>query len=82
MLRRAQAARTNLLIATSVDAERAFSGGRRAVDFMQHNTSSQTFRARMAVGSWYATPLLGKGSLASVIDIVQQKMYGELPSLA
>ncbi|VDC05352.1 unnamed protein product [Peniophora sp. CBMAI 1063] len=49
--------------ATSVDAERAFSGGRRAVDFMQHNTSSQTFRARMGVGSWYGTPLLGKGSI-------------------
>ncbi|KZV59006.1 hypothetical protein PENSPDRAFT_596212 [Peniophora sp. CONT] len=68
--------------ATSVDAERAFSGGRRAVDFMQHNTSSQTFRARMGVGSWYGTPLLGKGSIPSVIDIVQQKMDGKLPSLS
>lgn len=35
----------------------------------------------MAVGSWYGTPLLGKGSIVSVIDIVQQKMDGKLPTL-
>ncbi|KAF9471506.1 hypothetical protein BDN70DRAFT_819926 [Pholiota conissans] len=38
--------------ATSVDAERAFSTGWRQVNFMQHNMSSQTFKAQMAVGSW------------------------------
>ncbi|KAF8799650.1 hypothetical protein BYT27DRAFT_7120065, partial [Phlegmacium glaucopus] len=43
--------------ATSVDAERAFSTGRRQVNFMQHNMSSQTFQSRMAVGSWVKTPL-------------------------
>ena len=40
-----------------MDAERAFSTGRRQVNFMQHNMSSQTFQARMAVGSWVKTPL-------------------------
>ncbi|KAF9046158.1 hypothetical protein BJ165DRAFT_1330338, partial [Panaeolus papilionaceus] len=44
--------------ATSVDAERAFSTGRRQVSFMQHNMTSQTFKARMGVGSWAKTPLL------------------------
>lgn len=43
--------------ASSVDAERAFSTGRRQVNFMQHNMSSETFQARMAVGSWAKTPL-------------------------
>ncbi|KAF5315255.1 hypothetical protein D9619_006958 [Psilocybe cf. subviscida] len=43
--------------ASSVDAERAFSSGRRQVNFMQHNMSSQTFKAQMAVGSWANSPL-------------------------
>jgi len=38
--------------ALSTDAERAFSEGRREVNFMQHNMSLQTFKAKMAVGSW------------------------------
>ncbi|KAL0058691.1 hypothetical protein AAF712_014619 [Marasmius tenuissimus] len=42
--------------ATSVDAERAFSAGRREVNFMQHNTSHDTFKASMTVGSWVHTP--------------------------
>ncbi|KAJ6488319.1 hypothetical protein DFH09DRAFT_948439 [Mycena vulgaris] len=37
---------------TSVDSERAFSVGRRKLGLMQHNTSDQTFRSSMAVGSW------------------------------
>ncbi|KAI0028506.1 hypothetical protein K488DRAFT_58438, partial [Vararia minispora EC-137] len=44
--------------ATSVDAERAFSNGRRAVNFMQHKTSSNTFRARVCLKSWFDTPFL------------------------
>lgn len=38
--------------ASSVDAERAFSGGRLQVNHLQHGMSSQTFKAQMAVGSW------------------------------
>ncbi|KAG5633419.1 hypothetical protein H0H81_007971, partial [Sphagnurus paluster] len=38
--------------ASSVDAERAFLGGQREVNHLQHNMSSQTFKADMAVGSW------------------------------
>ncbi|EJD08329.1 uncharacterized protein FOMMEDRAFT_38913, partial [Fomitiporia mediterranea MF3/22] len=43
--------------ATSVDAEQAFSVGCCQINFIQHNTSSDTFRAQMAVGSWDGTPL-------------------------
>ncbi|KAG9099892.1 hypothetical protein FRC06_004732 [Ceratobasidium sp. 370] len=44
--------------ASSVDAEQAFSGGRMAVNYRQHRTSISTFRAKMALGSWYGTPLM------------------------
>ena len=43
--------------ATSVDAKRAFSTGRRQVNFMQTNMNSQTFKAQMAIGSWARSPL-------------------------
>ncbi|KIM55218.1 hypothetical protein SCLCIDRAFT_1221362 [Scleroderma citrinum Foug A] len=43
---------------TSVDAERVFSGGRLQVNHLQHQMSSQSFKAQVAVGSWYDTPLL------------------------
>ena len=39
------------LPASSVDAERAFSGGRLQVNHLQCGMSSQTFKAQMAVGS-------------------------------
>ncbi|KZS99466.1 uncharacterized protein LAESUDRAFT_628661, partial [Laetiporus sulphureus 93-53] len=41
--------------ASSVDAERV---GHLAVSHLQHQVSSQTFKAQMAVGSWVGTPLL------------------------
>ncbi|KAG9092375.1 hypothetical protein FRC06_000123 [Ceratobasidium sp. 370] len=44
--------------ASSVDAEQAFSGGRMAVNYRQHRMSISTFRAKMALGSWYGTPLM------------------------
>ncbi|KAG9119856.1 hypothetical protein FRC07_004908 [Ceratobasidium sp. 392] len=54
--------------ATSVDAERAFSAGRLTINHLQHNMSPATFEAKMAVGSWYGTPLLPDVSeVASVI---------------
>ncbi|KIM51420.1 hypothetical protein SCLCIDRAFT_143294, partial [Scleroderma citrinum Foug A] len=37
--------------ASSVDAERAFSGGRLQVNHLQHQLSSQSFKAQVAVGS-------------------------------
>jgi hypothetical protein len=52
-----EAHRTNHSTATSVAAERKFSDGRRACNFMQHNMSDNSFRARMALGSWQDTPL-------------------------
>ena len=60
-----------LCLATSVDAERAFSTGRRQVNFMQHHMSSQTFKAQMAVGSWarYNSPLYpGFKYIKNIID--------------
>ncbi|KAH6897553.1 hypothetical protein BKA70DRAFT_1116189 [Coprinopsis sp. MPI-PUGE-AT-0042] len=41
---------------SSVDAERAFAIGRRQVSFEQHGMNSQTFKAKMAVGSWSKAP--------------------------
>ncbi|KIK77888.1 hypothetical protein PAXRUDRAFT_165481 [Paxillus rubicundulus Ve08.2h10] len=38
--------------ALSTDTERAFSDGCQELNFMQHNMSSQTFKAEMAMGSW------------------------------
>ena len=44
-------------LASSVDAEWAFSGGRLQVNHLQHGTNSQTFRAQMAVGSWVGSDI-------------------------
>ncbi|CAE6424423.1 unnamed protein product [Rhizoctonia solani] len=57
--------------ASSVDAERAFSGGRMAINYRQHRTSIATFRAKMAVGSWFGTPLLQ--DIHEVLEIVDGK---------
>jgi hypothetical protein len=59
-------------LASSVDAERAFSGGRLQVNHLQHGVSSQTFKAQMAVGSWYNTPLMN--DLGAVTSIMRTKM--------
>ena len=58
--------------ALSTDAERAFSEGRREVNFMQHNMSSQTFKAETAVGSWDGTPLFPECDDA--IRIMEKKL--------
>lgn len=60
------------LAAASTDAERAFSKGRREVNFMQHNMSSQTFKSEMAVGSWDGTPLMP--DIRGAIAIMERKM--------
>ncbi|KAG9076206.1 hypothetical protein FRC06_009640, partial [Ceratobasidium sp. 370] len=44
--------------ASSVDAGRAFSGGRLTINHLQHSMGKLTFEVKMAVGSWYQTPLL------------------------
>ncbi|EJD02901.1 uncharacterized protein FOMMEDRAFT_86151 [Fomitiporia mediterranea MF3/22] len=58
--------------ATSVDAERAFSHGRHQVNFTQHNMSSNTFVAQMAVGSWDNTPLFP--DLTNAFNIIEAKI--------
>lgn len=60
--------------ASSVDAERAFSGGRLQVNHLQHGISSQTFKAQVAVGSWFNTPLMPDLEVAT--NIMRQKMKG------
>ncbi|KIJ06129.1 hypothetical protein PAXINDRAFT_75911 [Paxillus involutus ATCC 200175] len=57
--------------ASSTDAERSFSDGRRQVNFMQHNTSSQTFKSEMAIGSWEGTPLFP--DVRRAVDIIEAK---------
>ncbi|KAI6045222.1 hypothetical protein EDC04DRAFT_2598822 [Pisolithus marmoratus] len=55
--------------ASSVDAERAFSGGRLQVNHLQHRISSQSFKAQVAVGSWYGSPVLpDTKSIAGIIN--------------
>ena len=58
--------------AASVDSERSFSDARRKLGFMQYNTSNQTFKSSVAVGSWDGTPLFP--TLASAIQIIQKSM--------
>ncbi|QRV95405.1 hAT family dimerization protein [Ceratobasidium sp. AG-Ba] len=53
--------------ATSVDTERAFSGGRLMINHLQHQMSAQTFQAQMAIGAWFGTPLLPDVSYATRI---------------
>jgi hypothetical protein len=61
-----------LIQATSVDAERAFSGGRLMINHLQHRISVHSFQAQMAIGSWYDTPLLPR--LADVAQIIENHM--------
>ncbi|KAG0693734.1 hypothetical protein DFH29DRAFT_1038046 [Suillus ampliporus] len=60
---------------SSVDAERAFSGGRLQVNHLQHGISSQTFKAQVAVGSWFNTPLMPDLGIAT--NIMRKKMGKE-----
>jgi hypothetical protein len=39
---------------------------------MQHNMSSQTFKAEMAVGSWDGTPLMP--NISEAIRVIERKM--------
>ena len=51
-----------------MDGEHAFSTGCCQVNYMQHNMSSETFQARMAVGSWAQTPLFpGFSTISQII---------------
>ncbi|KAJ7872751.1 hypothetical protein B0H13DRAFT_1633734, partial [Mycena leptocephala] len=61
---------------TSTDAERAFSEGRRGVNFLQHNMSSQTFRGEMALGSWNEKPFVP--DLPELISILKLARLIEL----
>ncbi|KAG1778013.1 hypothetical protein EV702DRAFT_968704, partial [Suillus placidus] len=54
---------------------RAFSGGRLQVNHLQHGISSQTFKAQVAVGSWFTTPLMP--DLSVTTTIMQKKMGKE-----
>ncbi|KAG8912234.1 hypothetical protein FRC02_006103 [Tulasnella sp. 418] len=44
--------------ASLVDAERAFSQGRLAVNHLQHDISSNEFRAKMSLRSWANAPFM------------------------
>ncbi|KIM79281.1 hypothetical protein PILCRDRAFT_74542 [Piloderma croceum F 1598] len=57
---------------SSTDAEQAFSEGHHEVNFMQHNMSSQTFKAEMAVGLRDGTPLFPECDAA--IHIMEKKL--------
>jgi hypothetical protein len=58
--------------ASSVDVERAFSGGRLTIGHLQHSMGDLTFEAKTAVGSWYNTPLLP--SVDTAAAIIEEKL--------
>ncbi|KAL1697945.1 hypothetical protein EV121DRAFT_162391, partial [Schizophyllum commune] len=57
--------------ATSIDAERAFSEGRRQVNFMQHRMSHDTFKSLMALGSWTKAPFF---DLNLAVDVLTKSV--------
>jgi hypothetical protein len=63
------------MIASSVDAERAFSVGRRQVNFMQHNMSPNSFRSKVALGSWQHAPFFPE--ITEVSKIIAAQSAGE-----
>ena len=58
--------------ASSVNAERAFSGGRLQVNHLQHGMSSQTFKAQMAISSWIGPPIFP--SINPFVSIIENAM--------
>ncbi|KAG0695806.1 hypothetical protein DFH29DRAFT_813799, partial [Suillus ampliporus] len=50
----------------------AFSGSRLQVNHLQHGISSQTFKAQVAVRSWFNTPLMPDLGIAT--NIMHKKM--------
>ena len=54
------------------------SEGHWEVNFMQHNMSSQTFKAEMAAGSWDGTPLFP--DLQAAFSIMEKKMSQQAQS--
>ncbi|KAG0695121.1 hypothetical protein DFH29DRAFT_814497, partial [Suillus ampliporus] len=50
----------------------AFSGGCLQVNHLQHGINLQTFKAQVAVRSWYNTPLMN--DLSAVTSIMHMKM--------
>ncbi|TEB22245.1 hypothetical protein FA13DRAFT_1921079, partial [Coprinellus micaceus] len=61
--------------ASSVDAERAFSTGRRHVNFMQHNMTSNTFKSKVALGSWSDAPFFPK--VQKLSEIIEKHSTGK-----
>ncbi|KAG9119621.1 hypothetical protein FRC07_005284, partial [Ceratobasidium sp. 392] len=57
---------------SSVDAERAFSGGQLMMNHLQNRMLARSFQAQMAVGSSYGTPLLPE--LEDVAQILEKYM--------
>ena len=60
-----------MLLATSVDAERAFSRGRLTVSRLRHSLSEQSVRASTVLGSWARIP--GLVPEQEMIDMIADK---------
>jgi hypothetical protein len=57
------------LPASSVDAERSLSCRRLQVNHLRHGISSQSFTAKVAIGSWSRTPLLPPNIAEDIIGV-------------
>ncbi|EUC55345.1 hAT family dimerization protein [Rhizoctonia solani AG-3 Rhs1AP] len=67
--------------ASSVEVERAFSCGHLMTNHLQHQMSPETFQAKMALRSWYKTPLLWDVSeLATVLGDSVKDLVSESPN--
>ncbi|KAI6032495.1 hypothetical protein EDC04DRAFT_2510380, partial [Pisolithus marmoratus] len=58
--------------ASSVDAKCVFSGGHLQVSHLQYGLSSQSFKAQVAVGSWYGSPVLPDTKV--IASMINKKM--------
>lgn len=55
-------------VGTSVDVERAFSRGRRAISLYRHRMSEGTARSTIAFGSWAAEDIVQRDKLVDAIE--------------
>ncbi|KAJ7220517.1 hypothetical protein GGX14DRAFT_354451, partial [Mycena pura] len=62
--------------ASSVDAEHAFSGGRLQVNHLQHQTSSQTLKVCVALGSWFRAPLMTSSTVTVAREEAEAQRQG------
>ncbi|CAE6466018.1 unnamed protein product [Rhizoctonia solani] len=62
----------DILLASSVDTERAFRDGRLMTNHLQHQMSSRTSQSQMAIGPWFSIPLIS--NLHHIASVIEENM--------